>query len=222
MDVEDCIKTRRSIRKFLDVRIETEKISQILEAGRMAPTAGNLQNQRIIIVTDEDLKKKIADAALQQYWIATAPAVLVVASDHEIQNLHYGKKGELYAIQSCPAVIMNMILMAHSLGVSSCWVSAFDDEALRRELNIPGNISPQAVIPLGYPDEKVPIPPRKTLFSHVFIERYGSRVKDMDAALGYWSGVTERKVKEAKKAVEKKAGKFGERLKEMIKPRKKK
>ena len=226
MDVEECIRTRRSIRKFLDVRIETDKISQILEAGKMAPTAGNLQNQKIIIVTDEELKKKVADACLQQYWIATAPVILVIFSDNELQTMHYGKRGEMYAVQSCAAVAMNMILMANSLGIASCWVGAFDDGALKRELNIPDKFPPQIVLPLGYPDEKVPVPPRKSLYSHVFIEKYDNRIKDIDAALGYWSGVTARKAREAKKAVEKavekRTGKLSERIKGLIKAKRKK
>lgn len=222
MEVEECIKTRRSIRRFLDIKIEKEKISQILEAGRMAPTAGNLQNQKIILVTEDELKKRVADACLQQYWIATAPLIIVVCSDHEIQTMHYGKRGEMYAVQSCSAVVMNMILMAHSLGIASCWVSAFDDDALRRELGIPSNIMPQVVLPLGYPDEKVPVPPRKSFFSYVFIEKYGNRVKDIDAALGYWGGVTERKFKEAKKEAEKKTSKIKEKIKDILKPKNKK
>jgi len=221
MDVEECIRTRRSIRKFLDVRIEKEKISQILEAGKMAPTAGNLQNQKIIMVTDSALKEKVADVALQQYWIATAPLILVVVSDHEIQKMHYGERGEMYAMQSCAAVVMNMILMAHSLGVESCWVGAFDDEALKRDLGIPPNLHPQAIIPFGYPDEKVPVPPRKDLYSYVFIDTYGSRLKSWDEALGWWSSFTARKVTEAKKAVEKRTGKLGEKVKEALKPKKK-
>jgi len=220
MEVGECIKTRRSIRKFLDVKIAQEKIVQILEAGRMAPTAGNLQNHEIIVVTDSGIKKSVAEACLEQYWIAKAPVILVVIAEHGVQKVHYGKRGETYSIQSAANVAMNMILAAHSLGVASCWVGAFDDEMMRRALGIPDKITPLTVIPLGYPDEKVPVPPRKSFYSTIWLETYGNQVKDIDKALGQWSGVIERKVREAKAGTEKQAGRLVEHLKKIL-PRKK-
>ena len=72
MDIIECIHTRRSVRKFLDIPVEWDKIAQIISAGRAAPSAGNLQNYRFIVVEDEDMRKQIADACLQQQWIGKA------------------------------------------------------------------------------------------------------------------------------------------------------
>ncbi len=220
MEVEECIKTRRSIRKFLGTRIPKEKIVNILEAGRMAPTAGNLQNHEVIVVTEADLKNKVAEACLQQYWIAKAPVVLVVVAEHDVQKKHYGKRGELYSVQSAANVAMNMILTAHSLGVASCWVGAFDNEIIRRALNIPGKITPLTVIPLGTADEEVPAPSRKAFYSTIWIETYGNQVKDIGLALGQYSGVIEKKAKEARKNIEKGAGSLFTKVKEKIKKKK--
>jgi len=221
METGECIRTRRSIRKFLDTAISREKISEILEAGRMAPTAGNLQNHEIIIVTDKELKNKIAEACLEQYWIAKAPIIFVVVAEHGIQKMHYGKRGELYSIQSAANVAMNMILQAHALGVASCWVGAFDEEMMRKALGIPDKITPLTVIPMGYPDEQVPVPQRKSFYSTVWLEKYGNQIRDIDAALGMWSGVIERHVKGIKKKTEEHVGKLAEHIKKIIKPKNK-
>ncbi len=207
MDAGECIKTRRSIRKFLDIKIPKDKIIQILEAGRMAPTAGNLQNHEVIVVTEKEIKKGIADACLQQQWIAKAPIILVVVAEHDVQTKHYGKRGEIYSIQSAANVAMNMLLMAHSLGVASCWVGAFDDNMIRRALGIP----------LGEPDEEVPAPPRKQFYSTIWLEQYGNQVSDMDAALGQWSGVIEKKAKAAKSSIEKETGSLIDKVKKKLK-----
>jgi len=220
MEAGECIRTRRAIRKFLSVPVSREKISQILEAGRLAPTAGNLQNHEIIVVTDKDLKNKVAEACMEQYWIAKAPLILVVVAEYRVQTIHYGKRGEMYSIQSAANVAMNMILQAHALGVASCWVGAFDEEMMRRALGIPDKITPLTIIPLGYADEKVPVPPRKSFYSTIWLERYGNQVRDIDAALGMWSGVIERHVKKLKKGTEEHAGKLVEHIKKIIKPKK--
>jgi len=221
MDVEECIKTRRAIRKFFYGKLPKEKLVKILEAGRMAPTAGNLQNHEVIVVTDKDTKKAVAEACLQQYWIAGAPVILVVVAEHEVQKMHYGKRGEIYSVQSAANVAMNMILMAHSVGVASCWVGAFDDEMMRRALKIPDKVTPLTVIPIGETDERVPVPPRKPFYSTIWLETYGNQIKDIDAALGQWSGVIEKKVTKAKANVEKGAGSLLGKIKEKIKVKKK-
>ncbi len=217
MEVEECIKTRRCIRKFLGVKIPREKIVKILEAGRMAPTAGNLQNHEVIVVTDKNLRRAVAEACLEQYWVAQAPMILVVVAEHEVQKMHYGKRGELYSIQSAANVAMNMILMAHAQGVASCWVGAFDEEMLRRALGIPAKVTPLTVIPLGYGDEEVPVPARKNFYSTIWLETYGNQIRDINAALGMWSGVIEKHVKTAKEGTERHVGKLVEHVKKALK-----
>ena len=83
MDAIECIITRRSIRKFMDIDVEKTKLGIIFEAGSHAPSAGNIQNWMFFYVRRQDLKQKIADACMQQGWIATAPVIIVVAAAPE-------------------------------------------------------------------------------------------------------------------------------------------
>jgi nitroreductase len=179
MEVFDCIKSRRSIRKFMDVEVGMEKLGLIIEAGKAAPSAGNLQNWKFILVTHKDAKDKLAEAAFQQYWIASAPAVIVVCAEIEKIEHYYGIRGEkLYAIQNCAAATQNMLLMAHNLGLGSCWVSAFDENMVARVVGTPANVRPQILLPVGFPDEEVPEPMEYTLDNVTYLERWINRIKD--------------------------------------------
>ncbi|RMF56079.1 nitroreductase family protein [Candidatus Woesearchaeota archaeon] len=204
MDVFECIKSRRSIRKFLDTPVEWEKINHVLEAGTFAPSSGNLQNWRFIITTDEDQKKELSEACFDQYWIASAPVLITVVSESEKVERFYGIRGErLYAVQNCAAAIQNMLLAANALGLGSCWVGAFDEIKVARVLKIPDSVRPQAILPLGYPDERVPTPNRYQLADKVFIEEYGNKIKDLSAFINDYSVVWQREAKKKVKEIKK-------------------
>jgi len=154
-------------------------LGKILDAGLEAPSAGNLQNWKFILVKGHEKRQAIANAAVQQYWIAQAPAVIVVCSMQEKVKSFYGIRGDrLYSIQACAAAIQNMLLAAHSLGVASCWVSAFDEDMLRRALNIPDKVRIQAILPMGYATEYPKEPIRHHIENMVDIENWGSRFTD--------------------------------------------
>ena len=168
----------------MDVDVERDKIGTIIDAGRYAPAAGNIQNWRFVLVKDKNSIKKLADAAFQQFWIATAPVVVVVCAEIEKLEQYYGIRGEkLYSIQNCAAAMENMLLMATDLGLGACWVSAFDETMVRRVLHIPENVRPQAILPIGYPDEEVPEPPNYTAEDVTFFEKYGNKVAFFDKVL---------------------------------------
>ena len=116
MNTLDAINNRRSIRKYLDRPVEFEKITTILDATIKAPSAGNLQDWRFIIVTDKNLIKQIAGYSIDQYWIQTAPVLIVVCAVPEKHELYYGLRGKrLYNIQDCAAAINTMQLAAVEL-----------------------------------------------------------------------------------------------------------
>jgi nitroreductase len=224
MDVLEALATRRSIRKYLDVPVEWDKIGQVLEAGRLAPSAGNLQEWRFIVVTKHETRKEIAESALSQHWIETAPVHIVVVALTEKVKIHYGMRGErLYTIQDCAACATYMMLAAHELGLGSCWIGAFDEAKLQRILNLPDEVRPQMLLTVGYADEKPHMPPRYPINNLVFLENYGGagRIKDIDKVL--WNhnvvGRAVGSVKETKKDFErltkKDRGKLFERLKEL-------
>lgn len=181
MDIEKVIQGRRGIRKFLSVPVEKEKIGKILEAGSLAPCAGNIQNWRFIVVQNNEKKSRIADACLEQEWVATAPTILVVCSDMSKITKYYGLRAEkLYSIQNCAAAIENMLLEITNLGLGSAWVGAFEEQAVKRILEIPDSVRVQAILPIGYPNEKPVKPMKLKLFELTFFESYGERKTNMD------------------------------------------
>ncbi len=216
MDIFQAIHTRRTIRKFSDKQVEWDKVAQILEAGKAAPSAGNLQPWKFVVVTDKAKRQAIADAALQQWWISTAPVLIVVVADVERTKQFYGIRGErLYSIQDCAAAIENMTLAATALGVASAWVSAFEEEAVNRVLEIPGEARPQAIIPLGYAAEEGKEQVKNPLYNVVFLEKFGNRVKDpLRSYLGQYSHIWESKAEEGRAAVQKASASVLDKIRE--------
>jgi len=209
MDVMEAILTRRSIRKFADIPIPMQKLGPILEAGRAAPSAGNLQTWKFIIITEESQRKEIADACFQQFWIAKAPVIIVVVAEVYKCEQFYGVRGEkVYSIQNTSAATMNMILAAQAQGLSTCWVSAFDEGMVSRICALPDTAAPHSIIPMGLADEKVPTPPRYNIEILTFFGSYGRRTVDMDWVLGHYSVYVEQAMSKGKEFVEKLAKKL--------------
>ena len=213
MDVFECIFSRRSVRKYADIQVSWDKIVDVLEAGRSAPSAGNIQNWRFIVVRNKETKRKIAEAALQQYWIETASAIIIVVDVPDRQKQYYGIRGEkLYSVQSCAAAIQNMLLASHAIGISACWIGAFEEEMLKSALKIPDSVRPQAIITLGYADETPFVPPKQDIFTQVFLESYGASIKDLDLVMGYYSTLWQKKIIAGKELVEKHAEKIEKKV----------
>ncbi len=184
MNVEDAIKERRSVRRFLSIPVEFDKVASVIEAASLAPSAGNLQNWSFIIVTDKDKRVKLAEAALQQDWMAQAQVFVVVCGDPTKAERFYGPRGSnLYTVQNCAAATENLLLAATAEGLGACWVSAFDEAEVSRILSIPEGIIPYVIVPIGYADEKPPSSERYDLEIMVFFEEYGNKILDKDKAL---------------------------------------
>jgi len=178
-EVLDIIKSRRSIRKYLEVPVEWDKVANIVEAGRYAPSSGNIQNFRFIVCTDKAKRTGIANACLEQDWMLEAPVHIVVVCDFTMAKQYYGVRGErLYSIQNCAAAVQNMMVAATALGLGSCWVGAFEEDELINLLKIPSYVRPQAVITLGYSNEAPPVPPSYTVEHMVYLENWGSKIRD--------------------------------------------
>jgi len=160
MSILEIIKNRRSIRKFQRKEIQRELIDKLGEALIWAPSAGNLQSRKFYFVSNQKIKKELAMAAPNQDFVATAPLIIVGCTD-EKTALRYGERGKnLYSICDTAASIQNMMLLAHNEGLGSCWVGTFNDKEVAKILNLPENLRPIAIIPIGYPAEKPSIPKR--------------------------------------------------------------
>jgi nitroreductase len=203
-DILEIIKSRRNIKEFLPRFVDWDKLSRILDAGRHAPSCGNLQNWKFIVVIDADLKRQIAEAALQQYEIIKAGAIIVVCAEPEKAERYYGLRGErLYTIQNCAAAIQNMLLEAHSLGLGSRWIGAFEEEMVKRLLGIPEEARPQAIIAIGYPKEIPHKPPKIPLESLVYFNSWRNRLRDPAKYMRYYSSIIQRKLKSAQESLKK-------------------
>ncbi len=157
MDFEDVIRNRKAIRKFSSKEIEKEKLDKILKAGRIEPTAKNIQPIKIYVVSSKEGIEKLDKASHGRYG---APTVLVVCGNIDeafMKGMH-----STYEIDSC-ITATHMMLEATNQGLGSIWIEMFDEEVLRKELNIPTNLIPVCLIPIGYRDENCPDSPRHNL-----------------------------------------------------------
>ncbi len=178
MDVLEAVLRRRSTRKFKDEKLTKEEVGELLDAVRWTPSAGNTQPWEIIVVKDNEIKENLADIALEQNWIKSAPVVLVVCLNKELAEKNYGERGtDLYGIQATGAAVQNILLRATEMGLASCWVGAFDEDQASVELNCEGidRIRPVAMIPVGHPEKIPEAPPRRRISSFTHIDGYNKK-----------------------------------------------
>jgi len=162
MEVFEAIKKRRSIRNYFKKPISGEIIDKLIEALIWAPSAGNLQSRKFYFVFNEKIKKDLAEAAFGQDFIAQVPLVVVGCTDDKIVQ-RYGERGKnLYSICDVSASIENLMLVAEENNLGTCWVGAFDEKEVTKILNLPKNLRPIVIVPVGYPAEK-PLPPPRVL-----------------------------------------------------------
>jgi nitroreductase len=158
VDVFEAVKRRRSIRAFKSKNVSAKIVEKLLDAARWAPSAGNIQPWEFIVVRKPEIKRALAEAALDQTFIEEASVVIVVCANKNRSSRGYGIRGKtLYCIQDTAAAIQNIHLVAYSLGLGTCWVGAFTEEKAREILKIPNKIRPVAIIPVGYPAETPPL-----------------------------------------------------------------
>jgi len=173
MEVFHCIKKRRSVRKYLEKPVEWDKIMDILESAAAAPSAGNLQNWKFIVCANKANKEEVARACVDQLWISHAPVLIIVCAEPKHAESLYGERAEkLYNIQNCAAAAQNILLSATALGLSTCWVGAFDEEKVRDIFKMPAEARPQAIITLGYTDDETKTPDKIDLERLVFFEEW--------------------------------------------------
>lgn len=131
--------------------VPDELIKDLIEAGHSGPSAGNIHPEEFIIIREREIKEKLAEAALSQMFMAEAPVVIVVIADLEKTASRYGERGRnLYAVQDAAAATENIFLTATDLGLSMCWVGAFDEKAVQKILKLQPEQRPLAILPIGY------------------------------------------------------------------------
>lgn len=159
MDLMEAIKKRRSVRKYKDTPVDRKTILKLLEAAVWAPSGGNAQNWRFVVVTDPEVKKKIK--MVSPGLLGNPPVVVVIAQDVAKAREMGGKMGvdSLVKMDSAMAA-QNLMLAARAEGLGTCVIASFHPDAVRRLLRMPEEFVPQLLISVGVPDQDPAPPPR--------------------------------------------------------------
>jgi nitroreductase len=175
MDFEAVVKRRRMCREYLDTDVPPEKVERILDVASRYPSAGHTEPQEFIVVRDRRMKEDLARAALDQRFVARAPLVIVVVSDVRRSARRYGERGvHFFSIIDGAFVSMLVLLAVVNEGLGACFVGSFYDEEVRQVLNLPRDVRPIGIIPIGYCAEEPRRFPRRSRVQIVHQERYGS------------------------------------------------
>jgi len=158
MDVYEAIRTRKSVRSYLDKPVEDEKLHRILEAVRLAPSASNRQEWRFVVVRDEQKKRRIAEEAAGQSFIAEASVVLACCAETDHHTMRCGL--ECHPIDVAIAVD-HLTLAAAAEGLGTCWIGAFDQAVVKQILGIPEGVVVVELLPLGYPRDPSAVQKRR-------------------------------------------------------------
>lgn len=177
-DIFGVMAGRRSTKRFSPHPVELDKVLQIIQAGTLAPSSGNIQNWSFIVITDVGKIRALYHHTLDQDPFLSAMAAVIVCGDVEYAHSMYGMRGKrLYTVQNCAAAIQNMLLAAQAIGLGACWIGAFDEDKVSLMFNIPNHRHrPQAIILFGYPAEEPEPKGAKALESVVFFNEFGNRV----------------------------------------------
>lgn len=147
MTVLEAVERRWSVREFANRPVEEDKLERIMKAGWLAPTASNQQRNKLIAVTDKDLRRKLVDACEGQEFVAEAPVVLISCADQDRTMIC----GQSARSMDCAIAMSFMRLQAIEEGLQGCWLGWYHPEKIREILNIPPEYVVVAVTPIGYP-----------------------------------------------------------------------
>ena len=169
MDVFTAIRQRSSVRAYKETEVEEEKLRMILEAGRLSPSASNRQEWKFIVVKKKETRKRLAEAAFGQSFIAEAPIVIVACGTEPTSIMSCGQLTHTVDVSIACSF---MILQAFELGLGTCWIGAFEEGGVKKILKVPDGVRVVAMIPLGYPAEPPSKKLRKRLDQILCFEKY--------------------------------------------------
>ncbi len=177
MDVFETFMNRRSVRSYAQNPVPNEVLVKILDAARLAPSAGRKQPWHFIIVKDEEKRARIARGCRFGRFLSESPVVIIACGD---------KKGSprWYAVDTAIA-LEHIVLAATALGLGTCWIGMFDEKDIHEMLDLPENFKIIALMALGYPRKTVDLSskilnvvrPKKKLEDIVSLEVYGENPK---------------------------------------------
>lgn len=174
MEVFEAIQKRQSVRSYLADKVPSSKLAKILEAARLAPSAGNIQPWHFIIVTDKQKRKKLSKGRFAKFLVQS-PVVLVGCGDKKASP-------NWYAVDTTIAM-QNMVLTATSEGLGTCWIGSFNENQVKKLLRIPEKFGVIALLALGYRRETMDLSSkvlhffrrRKKVEKIASLEEFGNR-----------------------------------------------
>jgi coenzyme F420-0:L-glutamate ligase/coenzyme F420-1:gamma-L-glutamate ligase len=203
MSLNDVIKKRRSVRKYLPQMVPKDAILEVLVAAGWAPSAHNSQPWRFIILENPSVKHELAEA-MADAWVAdveidggkidakmkqervdrfaNAPALILACTVMDGLRKFSDQQRKMFerdlSQQSLGAALQNVLLTAHALGFGACWFCApgFCKETVRKILGIPEAVEPEAFVIIGYPAETPTMPPKKPIGEYCFRDMWGLKL----------------------------------------------
>ena len=164
MQTFETIDKRRSIRVYKDQPVEKEKMDKLIEAARLAPTAGNRQKFKLVIVDyeEKDLKRTLAVACNQQHFVGTASNIVAGISEPDYK----------WHQVDTAIVLEHIVLEAVELGLGTCWIGSFKEDDIKKILKVPEDKKVVALLVIGYPAESPSSRPRKDVSELVSYSKY--------------------------------------------------
>jgi len=164
MTVMDAIRTRKSVRSYLDKAVEDDKLKLVLEAGMLAPSASNRQEWRFVVVREREARKKLAEAAGGQAFVGEAPVLIVACAETNGHVMMCGQ--QCYPIDVAIA-LDHMTLAAVAVGLGTCWIGMFDEKKVKQILHIPEELRVVELLPLGYPADPAAVAKKRLPLSEI-------------------------------------------------------
>lgn len=179
--MEDLFTTRRSIRRFKEKAVEPEKIADLYEAARWAPSWGNQQCAELIAITDNSIKEKLSSLLSAKNpatkSVANAPLLIAVCGTPAQSGFYKDKQVTRYAywfLYDLGIVTQNLCLKAHQLGLGTVIVGSFDHKEAEVLLGVPEPVELVSIVAIGYPDHQPSPPKRKSVSDFVYLNKYGN------------------------------------------------
>jgi len=167
----ELIRVRYSVRAYRPDPVPDELLAQVLEAGRLAPTASNRQPVGIVVIHTAGRQAELG-RLYRRPWFAAAPLVLGVCTVPGEAWTRGSFDGRSYADVDAAIVMDHLVLAATELGLGTCWIAAFDPAVAREMLALPDDVEPLLFTPLGFPADRPRAKERRPLAELVHLERW--------------------------------------------------
>ena len=199
MTVFDLIQDLKSFRECTDEVVPRKKVGKILEAGRQAPSPGNVQSVEFIVVEDEDRKEFLENASGDKR-VEEAPTAVIIIADMERMKRRVGEAmARDAAVAEAAVTAQNMRLVAKEEDIGSAWISGFREDVVVNQFNVPGGKQPLGAVLLGYSSSEIEKESKFGLNSICFYDEYGNQVGSQFDNLE-WDGLRENREIYGKKA----------------------